>query len=568
MNIFNIQSQEEIEETFRNTTNEISIGYDKQKALILNIGTKLLNYIGSKIDPKDVATLATAIGISLLKNNSVQQLGAIIGARTSGVLTGKSMATGIDILKGLGGVLTIEDDNTVHATKKHSSTATVTRRISNLVPEIPMVSVPLDWTNNRDGGYYTQKSSIFLGRHTVPHNDVNYSAINKLQKVEFELDEEMMNKLPTFNKYRKFEKLYAQRSFYFTWKYDKRGRSYSVGYPLNIQADEQSKALISFAKQEIIQDYNSLFISIAGYAGLSNLTWQERIDWVRNNLSNLDSIEWKKPILAKKAINAFEATMENESTGYWMELDATSSGIQIMALLSGCYDSADLTNCIDPTVRKNLHSIICDKMNDSLPKHKVDLKTVKGAVMTHYYNSELAPKRVFNEEQLLVFESVLSGLLPGVEDVMGAINDCWDDGATEHSWTLPDGHRVIVPVITPVDYLYDDGVLNVPYRVYENIPSNLKWRSLCPNVIHSIDGYIAREMVRRCNFDLVHIHDCFCFHPNYLDEVRDTYKEIMAEIASSDLLADIVFEITGVIAPSIKRRNLAKEVLMSEYMLS
>ena len=96
------------------------------------------------------------------------------------------------------------------------------------------------------------------------------------------------------------------------------------------------------------------------------------------------------------------------------------------------------------------------------------------------------------------------------------------------------------------------------------------FRSLCPNVIHSVDGYVAREMIRRCDFQLSHIHDCFVFNPNYLQQVCQTYREITAEIAKSDLLMDIIRQIT--VNPNFQvtkaSNSLDQCILQSEYMLS
>ena len=118
--------------------------------------------------------------------------------------------------------------------------------------------------------------------------------------------------------------------------------------------------------------------------------------------------------------------------------------------------------------------------------------------------------------------------------------------------------------------MYTDVELgDIPLRWYHQTTSD-NFRSLCPNVIHSIDGYIAREMIRRCDFQLSHIHDCFVFNPNYLQKVIATYKEIMAEIAKSNLFNDILRQITGNpnISATKASTDLDLDILDSSYMLS
>ena len=87
-----------------------------------------------------------------------------------------------------------------------------------------------------------------------------------------------------------------------------------------------------------------------------------------------------------------------------------------------------------------------------------------------------------------------------------------------------------------------------------------------------IDGYVVREMVRRAHaqgFEILTIHDSFWCHPNYVQNMRQNYLDILIEIADSDLLSDILSEITGEPIKVIKRsNNLAQLMKDAEYALS
>ena len=189
--------------------------------------------------------------------------------------------------------------------------------------------------------------------------------------------------------------------------------------------------------------------------------------------------------------------------------------------------------------------------------------------MTHFYNSRAEPKKLLSAEELKVFYTVIEGFLPGADQVMDAINECWDPKATSHEWIMPDGHHVYVPVVEPINGTYSDEQFgDIPLRWLHQTKSD-NYRSLCPNVIHSVDGYVAREMIRRCNFQVSHVHDCFVFNPNHLQPVTKTYREIMAEIANSDLLEDILRQITGNSSWTFtKNTDISQEILNSNYMLS
>ena len=438
----------------------------------------------------------------------------------------------------------------------------------------PMKKKPLDWRDNYNGGWLWESKHLVLGNKFTKHEEpLAYDVVNKLQSIPWEIDantylfEKETNHAMNKKQFLRVIDQYLGQHFYFVWRYDSRGRSYSSGYDLNLQSNEYGKALLSLHNKEVITNLPNLYIAIANHAGKDKLTWQERIDWVSTQV--IDDIEWDEPILGRKAIRALKDTTENKPTGYVMSIDATSSGIQMMAILSGCKQTAKLVNCINPNIRYDLYTVVADLMNQKLAK-PVPRSIVKQCTMTHYYNSKATPKGLLSEEEIEVFYGVIEGLLPGAEEIMHTINSCWNPNADHHSWIMPDGHTVYVPIVEAINGVYSDSEFgDIPLRWYHQTKSN-NFRSLCPNVIHSIDGYIAREMIRRCDFQLSHIHDCFVFNPNYLQQVCQTYREITAELAKSNIFVDIIRQITGNPNFTVTKAStdLDKDILQSNYMLS
>jgi hypothetical protein len=439
----------------------------------------------------------------------------------------------------------------------------------------PMKVKPLNWTDNHNGGWLWETKHLILGSRFTKHNKpLAYDVINKLQSIPWEIDADtyLLEKETNHNlNKRKFLRVineYIGQPFHFVWRYDSRGRSYSSGYDLNLQTNEYGKALISLHNKEMITNIPNLYIAIANHAGQDKLTWKERINWTASQ-PDVDKIPWEEPILGRKAVRALKDSTEGKPSGYVMSLDATASGLQIMAALSGCKKTAKLVNMTDPTTRYDVYGEIANLMNANINK-PVPRKIIKYAGMTHYYNSKATPKALLTEQELHVFYQVIKGLLPGAEDVMDTINACWNPEADHHTWTMPDGHTVYVPVVEGLNAVYRDPELGeIPLRYYHQTCSD-NFRSLPANVIHSIDGYIAREMVRLCNFQLSHVHDCFVFSPDHLNDVVNTYKLIMADIASGDLLADILGQISN--NPTLKlskhSNDLDQDILKSSYMLS
>jgi hypothetical protein len=442
----------------------------------------------------------------------------------------------------------------------------------------PCKEQPQDWINNTTGGWLFEHKSVLLGNGNHHEGYQALDALNALQSVPWTIDADVLiNEKDTNTNMNQEQFLtiaseYIGSDFYFVWRYDKRGRSYSSGYDLNIQSNEYGKALLSLSNQVHVTNIDNLKIAIANHAGHDKMTWSDRIDWFDKQNDQFETADWDEPILGRKAINAYQDTINGESTGYVMSLDATASGLQIMSALTGCIKTARACNMINTGKREDLYTMISDEMNTKLSLvDYVDRKLVKQPIMTHYYNSKVVPAEAFNEAQLDVFYKVLDNAFEGAEALMETVNSFWNYDTDVHTWTLPDGHVARVPVVEMADTRIEVDELEhrtFTYRYAKQQPST-NFKSLVANIIHSVDGYIAREMVRRSTFDLVHIHDCFVFSPEYMQDVSQLYRLIMVEIADSNLLSDILSEIRGEYIEVNKLTNtLSAEIAKSEYMLS
>lgn len=529
------------------------------------IVNSILAIVLSSPRPKPIQGIATELGMTLGYRNQIN-----------------AVKTGAEILSICHGKLydiKLNDDST-EIVPKYQLTRDTVDKLNVLQYLPPMLQKPNDWISNTDGGWLWERKSIILGKGTHHNKPQAYDALNLLQSVAWTID------IPTYTNFvntneamdsEQFERVvrdYFGKPFYFVWRYDKRGRSYSSGYDLNVQSNEYGKALLSLFNKKVVNNLDNLKIAIAGHAGQDKLTWSERINWFNQQL-NFDIDTFDEPILGSKAIQAYLDSKKGIPTGYVMSIDATASGLQVMSALSGCKVTAKACNMVNTGNREDIYQSVTDKMNKLLkPIDQVTRSDVKKPVMTTFYNSEANPKETFTEPQLEAFYASLDDTLPGALDVMEAINEYWDFDSDVHMWTLPDGHVAKVPVTEMTNIRIEVDELNhrtFTYRYNKQQPSE-NYRSLVANIVHSVDGYVAREMVRRCHalkIQLVHIHDCFVFSPDYLQIVCQTYREILAEIANSDLLSDILSEISGNYVPVTKHStNLAKEILNSEYMLS
>lgn len=136
----------------------------------------------------------------------------------------------------------------------------------------PMICRPEDWERNVGGGYLSTCDSVLLGKHNNHKEDQALDALNILQSIEFELDEEMLEYMEMPKKTletneaaeeftsmvtmseRVYRDLYDQgNTFHFVWKFDFRGRAYSQGYYVNLQASSYKKSLLNFKYKRLIK---------------------------------------------------------------------------------------------------------------------------------------------------------------------------------------------------------------------------------------------------------------------------------------------------------------------------
>lgn len=247
-----------------------------------------------------------------------------------------------------------------------------------------------------------------------------------------------------------------------------------------------------------------LKIDIASQFGHDKMTWDDRIQWFDDNKDSLMSLKDKadNPALFYAGMLAWQAFEKGEPSGYPISLDATSSGLQILAVLTGDRQAAQLCNVIDTGNREDAYTAVYEYMMGIINEAgKISRDMTKKAIMTALYGSEAEPKRVFGTGQLLrVFYDAMMTLAPGAWELNQAMLSMWNPKAYSNDWVLPDNFHVHVKVMSQVKQTVH--FLNEPFDTFhnENLPKE-SGRSLGANMVHSIDGMIVREMTRRCSYN-------------------------------------------------------------------
>lgn len=393
------------------------------------------------------------------------------------------------------------------------------------------------------------------------------------------------------------------------------------------------------------KDY--LKIDIANNFGLDKEDWDVRIQWFNDNEHQLAGMikQAEEPALYYAGVQAWEQVKKGKPSGYPISLDATSSGIQLLACLTGDRKAASICNVIDSGKREDaytsLYTSMCERIGEAT---KISRKDTKQAIMTAFYASTAVPKQVFGEGALLdIFFETMEEECPGPWEVTKTMLDIWDSTAYENRWVMPDNFHVQIKVMgSETDYVQ---FLNEPFEINYSVNKPIEnGRSLGANTIHSVDGMVVREMSRRCNynpeqiarikrwlsevrggtskhrpndkiimklaqlhkesgffsarvleyvdaanmghldlaalsslvqsllvkpFEVLSVHDCFRCLPNYGNDLRRQYNQILSEIAKSEMLSFMVSQLVGY-KVIIRKLDplLHQDILDANYSLS
>lgn len=95
--------------------------------------------------------------------------------------------------------------------------------------------------------------------------------------------------------------------------------------------------------------------------------------------------------------------------------------------------------------------------------------------------------------------------------------------------------------------------------------------NLCPENMGLVDLDPVRELIKTLpekSFHLISIHDCFRCHPNYANNMRRQYNQILADISRSNMLSFLASQITGHHVPVTKMADLSAKILEADYALT
>ena len=256
-------------------------------------------------------------------------------------------------------------------------------------------------------------------------------------------------------------------------------------------------------------------------------------------------------------------------------LDATCSFAQICAILSGLLTDAWNSNVLDKGHNRiDLYTKVFEimKTNPNFKPKKLDIGRgeAKDGVLQTVYGSSTAWE-IFkgsnaqeSKDNKAIFEDAMNQVIPGTMEVLKHMHSLLNKNATEYSWKLPDGCEAVCyhttigsktgstkskKRLTTKVPVFKDGKVVAIDDVYAhrsiNGAENIGLKAL---TVQSVDAFIARTLITECHklgFAVFSIHDSFACQYVHMDQMKGVYSDIIAYLASIDLLASMTKDISG-----------------------
>lgn len=346
-----------------------------------------------------------------------------------------------------------------------------------------------------------------------------------------------------------------------------------------------------------------LWIDIANTYGYDKMTFDDRIAMAKGlynkYLKDGNYLEADSPWEFKNACEAMRCADAGLPVEHMVYLDCTNQALQLYAIATSCSDTGYLCNISSGNVITDAYGELAKEMNRLTNLDIFNRDNCKKSLMVTLYGkmdgeSEIIKyfleqgfdykKYITDEDISKAFKKAINGLAPFAMKAMDKLQSLNNENIDTYYWTMPDGFRVKYDVKSTMTFDIKGktkGGINFSFEKNVNIYKGNKFnRGMAPNVIHSIDGYIARELVRRMtkpnpNYNRTYpafittIHDAFATHPNNAKEMVRHYEDIMCELNESDILQDIMSQIAGHKMLSLKKNTLTNHMIRdSIYKLS
>lgn len=385
--------------------------------------------------------------------------------------------------------------------------------------------------------------------------------------------------------------------FYLPWSFDYRGRAYPIPSVLTPQDTDFGKSLLRFADESYLTDEAESWLAfqVATTYGLDKAPMKERMEWVHHNHQLISAVatdplgymsEWEaadEPWQFMAACEEYYACVISCSrhyTGLPVAVDATCSGLQILAGLARDRSTAALVNVIPSDKPQDAYAVVAEIAKPNVPERlqeHMNRKITKRCVMTIPYNAKPWSNRSYvkeafkeagieldKEEATAVVKAIRDAMhvvVPGPMAVMQWIEDevgnALRRGVEFFEWTTPSGFTVRqklnkIQFATVNLQLLGRCQMRVSVGESDQVDRRHHKNATAPNLIHSLDASLLHLSTLRFNAPIALIHDsvlCRATDMSVLSHVvRETYMHLFAE---HDYLTDFARQIGAETDPPI-----------------
>jgi len=307
------------------------------------------------------------------------------------------------------------------------------------------------------------------------------------------------------------------KEFFLTHTNDSRGRIYARGGFISTQASKLQKAVLRFAEAECATDMEEIMIYKGRLAGCKGTNEEAYALAMVTNHNCLES---------QSIISAPNTAI--------IRLDGCSNGIQWMSAFLNNKEGMSLTN-LTGYESLDLYSTIQDVLGmDSRGQ-------AKQFVMPYSYGASaysLARELDVDEKEVHGMINEVNKILPIKSYLNHVKREAKFSPQDSYSWVMPDGFRVVHEYSS-----YDTinaGTFSANLDGTRTVDERKMIAALAPNIIHSIDAYHARLIIRLCDFPVVPIHDSFGCHSSNVKRLRQVIRESFKLVLKHDVLNSIM----------------------------
>ena len=457
------------------------------------------------------------------------------------------------------------------------------------IVEVPLPPKPVDIAENYD----SRKS---YRRRAAEVNNINSQAFRRSCRTRMTMEA--------------VERFKNRERFFIPWSFDYRGRAYPIPAFLTPQDTDFGKSLLRFADESFIlaEDEDWVAFQIATTRGLDKAPMKERLEWVSHNHALITRVatdpignigDWEvadEPWCFLAACEEFYACFidcSRHSTGLPIAVDATCSGLQILAGLARDRSTAELVNVLPGSKPQDAYRVIADESRPHIPEQIRDVwdrKCCKRTVMTVPYNAKPFSNREYIRDALKdknielskdeltqtvnAVRAAMDRVVPGPMRVMKWIEQvvaaAIKRGATFLEWTTPSGfvvHQKLNKWKSSQMKLQLLGQVKVSVgSETDEVDANHHKNATAPNLIHSLDASLLHLSAIRFDKPIALIHDSVLCRASDMGDlstfVRETYMKLFAD---HDFLNDFARDIGAETEPPIIGDLEPERVIESTY---